>query len=430
MIYRFMYRFFLSFLSLVYTSLGSVAPSTKLNFIRDPVSYLFAFPMRSETLELIIRNNSVTDFNLDEPLKICFFKKANNSLFKQYLLIKKTESSFIPQFELLDKTVFSVQSSEMAQLKTYIEDNKNYAIICKSTDTPVIDSLSNVDCVFLHSTPKTFTQGLRNIISANVAIDNMSPGGYPEAGAFVSYLLFHSQTRDLDRRIKSIFLEQKIAGYGPSYDESIESLLTHTIADWHFGLIAPGKINSRVSKWPTFFIHNAADIPTIKALIDEALNQTFRLSVIDGPMKGAPGLIQIGFQSSIHGLYYEATPIPRKRTAFEAKDSEAMLHSNAIAVDIGCNTPDVETKYDKSSCDEIRLANPKEINFTALRIIMEQTTAGCFIINFSTLFPLKEDKFRNSLLIFKEKMETAFSHSSASASSSFNVPSTSLDEKE
>lgn len=107
-----------------------------------------------------------------------------------------------------------------------------------------------------------------------------------------------------------------------------------------------------------------------------------------------------------------------------------MFHSNAIAVDIARNTPDVEIKYDKSICDEIRLANPKKINFTALRIIMEQTRSGCFIINFSTLFPLKEDKFRNALLIFKEKMETAFPHSSAFASSSFSVPSISLDKKE
>lgn len=427
MIYRFMYKFFLSFLSLVCISLGSVVSSIQLNFRRDPVSHLFAFPINSETLELIVRNNSVTGFNLDEPLKICFFKKADNSLFKQILLIKKTESSFISESELLGKTVFSVLPSEITQLKTCIEDDKNYAIICKSTDKPAIASSSNVDCIFLHSIPKTFTQGLKNIISANVAIDNMSPEGYPEAGAFVSYLLFHYQTRDLDRRIKSIFLEQETAGYGPSYDESIASLLTHAIEDWHFGLIAPGKINSRVSKWPTFFICNKVDISIIKAFIDEALQQTFRLAVIDGPMKGAPGLIQIGFQSSIHGLYYDATPLPKNRTAF--KNSHDMLQSNVIAVDLARNSPDAEKKYGKSICDEIRAAIPIEINFSALRIIMEQKGPDCFIINFSTLFPLKEDKFRSALPKFYEKMETVFSHSSASASSS-SVPSISLDKKE
>lgn len=406
--FRFIYKFFLSFVCLVWVSLGADVASLELKFSPNPVSTLFAFPMQTESLEIVIENSSVTGLSLDDPLKVCFFEKKDNLPIAEVALTKKTESSFMSAPNLVGRTTFSISSSKIVQLKGYIDDTlsgKNYAVVCKSTATPqAVDLSTKIDCTFLYSKPRTFTEGLREILKVGVAIDNTVSAGYPEAGAFVSYLIFHSKRQDLERRIKDIFTEQSSGGYGSSYDYSIDTLLQHMVDHWHFGLATSGKINSRVSKWPTFFICDKADISTIKAIVE----QVFGTVIVDGPIKGAPGLIQLGFQSKIPGLYYEALPIPKTRVAFMTKNSVNMIHSNYIAVDIAHNVHDCEVKYGKIVCDEIRSAKPIEITFASLRIIMEQVSQDQFIINFSTLFPLKEDKFKNANSIFEAKMQTVF----------------------
>lgn len=418
---KFIHKILLSFVCLICISLGAEIPSLGLKFNPNPIATLFAFPMQTESLEIIIENSSVTGLSLDGPLKVCFFKKEDNSLIKEIPLTKKTESSFISAPNLVGKSVFFVSSREITQLKTCIDDtlsNKNYAFVCKATDSPpATDHPSKICCTLLYAAPRAFTEGLRDILRSGVAIAKTAHDVYPEAGAFASYLIFHFTTEDLDRRIKDIFTEQSNGVYGPSYIDSIErgfqplkmqALLQHFKEDWHFGAVFPGKISSKTQVWPTFFCYEDPDPDpeNLSAFIQQLISTTLTTHItVSSPIKTEPGLIQLANNNpEISGICFGRRPLPKERAGRKAKeDSNKMILENKEAIKIA------RGEVASSEFGDIVAAQPQLTNINALRIRMHQAPGDKFSIAFATcIFIGSKEKVMDSKAEFDEKMKVAF----------------------
>jgi hypothetical protein len=392
------------FLLLVYeTCVWHVADAAKaVKFEHSPVVELFAFPMRAETLEIVVDTDSINEVSADDDLEVCVITGPDAAP-EKVALRRGRSSSFRPAVPAIETVLVARVADETAKLKRCLRaaiDETRMAVIRRVSDES-LEPQSMIRCRPLYSLPRSFTKGLRDVLGARVAVENAVPDGYPEAGAFVSYLIHHSRMNDLPHFIGLVFAEQDTGGYGHGgYNKSIASLFDHAVNDWHFGLIRAGRMNSRVSKWPAFFIHEVAEVATVASIVDEALSSDITVS---SPMRGSRGLVQIGFPTLVQGVCFVAPSIPKTRAAFT--EPTAMISSNRMVVDIVSGS-DIEGKYEKQACDEVSSAGPVVVNFASLRVTVgpDSRRGSEFTIQFSSLFPLPEDKFSNASSEFDAKL--------------------------